>query len=441
MHKFHADVNGLSYKAVSASTGPGEGIGMLAGFLSAVRRVHLVLAALALCIVVCEPQVRRYGDRMQVVLPMVAWACAATEGRGRELVLRFAGVFVAAHASKRLLGDIPMNTRPSGGEHGFPSAHTAAAAFGASALVHDCIAGHPVARALVVISAAFVGGSRIEVGAHDLWQVLAGGLLGWGGDRMLRADSPLRRRIAGRLARAGRRLWLAFRLAGRMAARLLFPAAGLRRRGLALPVLLILAGLVLPALPLRAEQELSFYTGTQGAADSRIEDSLGSFITGWEGHSLRSPPYYGVRLTRWRPDGIGYGFEINHAKVYSDDPASHGYDRLEFTDGLNIVTVNLWKRWPALQSGLVPYVGAGLGVAVPHVDIQPTGEAHTFGYQLTGPAAQIVAGASYPLAGNWSVFGEVKGTWSRHRVDLDSGGVLRTEITTHALNFGLTWRF
>lgn len=439
MHKFHAIVRAALHKPVSAIAGSGGETGMVAGVLAALRRVHLVVAALALCIMVCEPQVRRYGDRLQVVLPMVAWACAAAEGRGKELALRFAGVFVAAHATKRLLGDAPMNLRPGGGDHGFPSAHTAAAAFGASALVHDCIAGHPVARALVVISAAFVGGSRIEVGAHDLWQVLAGGFLGWGGDRVLRADSPLRRRIAASLTQAGRRARRGLRRMGRMASRGLATAFG-RRRGLALP-LLLLAVLVLPAQPLRAEQVLSIYSGAQGAADSRIEDSLGSFITGWEGHSLKSPPYYGLRLTRWRPDGIGYGFEINHAKVYSDDPASHGYDRLEFTDGLNIVTVNLWKRWPARRSGLVPYVGAGLGVAVPHVDIQPAGEAHTFGYQLTGPAAQIVAGASYPLAGNWSLFGEVKGTWSRHRVDLDSGGVLRTEITTHAVNFGLNWQF
>lgn len=435
MHKFHAAVNGLLQVAVSAITRSGGESGMLAGFLGAVRRVHLVLAALALCVMVCEPQVRRYGDRVQVVLPMVAWACAAAEGRGRELVLRFAGVFVAAHGSKRLLGDMPLNRRPGGGEHGFPSAHTAAAAFGASALVHDCIGGHPVARALVVIAAAFVGGSRIEVGAHDIWHVLAGGLLGWGGDRVLRADTARRRRIADRLARLGRRMQRGLRL------RWLRRPLLLRGRGLALPVLLVLAGLVLPALPLRAEQVLSVYTGVQGAASSRITDDLGHFITGWEGHSLKSPPYYGLRLTRWRPDGIGYGIEVNHAKVYAADPGRHGYDRLEFTDGLNLVTLNLWKRWPARRSGLVPYVGAGLGVAVPHVDIQPSGQAHTFGYQLTGPAAQLVAGASLPLTDRLALFAEIKGAWSRHRVELDSGGLLRSEITTHALNLGLNWRF
>ncbi|SEM59057.1 hypothetical protein SAMN04488103_101566 [Gemmobacter aquatilis] len=185
---------------------------MLAAIWRGIGRVHLVLAALALCLTVCEPTVRRYGDKLQVALPLVAWACAATDGRGAELLGRFAGVLVVAHGTKAVLGRRPLNRRPTGGGQGFPSAHTTAAAFGASAIVHDCVAGHPVARALVVMAAGFVGGSRIEVRAHDIWQVLAGGLLGWGGDRLLRRDSALRRQImqgiralACRLARALRR--------------------------------------------------------------------------------------------------------------------------------------------------------------------------------------------------------------------------------------------
>lgn len=403
---------------------------MLAGIWRGIGRVHLVLAALGLCLMVCEPTVRRYGDKLQVALPLVAWACAATDGRGAEVLARFAGVFVVAHGTKAALGQVPLNRRPSGGDSGFPSAHTAAAVFGASSIVHDCVARHPVARALVVMAAAFVGGSRIEVRAHDIWQVLAGGLLGWGGDRLLRRDSALRRRVV-----VGA-VWL-----GRGLGRRLLPMAGRMRRGLA-ALLLPLVLLVLPADG-QAETELSLYSGLQAVQDSRLSGSAaGDVQVQWEGQSLKAPPYYGLRLTRWRPDGLGYGIEVNHAKAYADDPARHGYDRLEFSDGLNIVTANLWHRWPGVgRRGLQPYLGAGIGLAVPHVDIQPTGGAHTFGYQITGPAAQLVAGARLPLSGRWALFGEWKGSWSKHKVDLDSGGTLRTEIVTHALNVGLSYRF
>jgi len=91
--------------------------------------------------------------------------------------------------------------------------------------------------------------------------------------------------------------------------------------------------------------------------------------------------------------------------------------------------------------GLTPYVGAGVGVAVPHVEVQPVGQVQTFGYQLTGPAVQLVAGASLPLSDRWSAFGEWKGTWSHHKADLDSGGTLTTNIITNALNLGVTYHF
>ena len=61
--------------------------------------------------------------------------------------------------------------------------------------MHDCLTGSPVAKALVIISAGFVGGSRIDSDRHDIWQVLAGALLGWGCDRAARKDGPARRRI------------------------------------------------------------------------------------------------------------------------------------------------------------------------------------------------------------------------------------------------------
>lgn len=191
---------------------------MIAGVLGTIRRVHLVLVMLALTLAVTEPALRRYGDKLQIALPMIAWACAATDGKGTELFLRFAAVFTVAHGTKIALGDAPINQRPNGRSEGFPSAHTAAAAFGASSLASECLKGHPVGQAVSILAAAFVGGSRIEARAHDLIQVMAGAILGWGGERVLRRECGLRRRVVAGLQRVrqavGRYLSTRFGLIG-----------------------------------------------------------------------------------------------------------------------------------------------------------------------------------------------------------------------------------
>ncbi|PIE10920.1 MAG: lipid A oxidase [Rhodobacterales bacterium] len=204
--------------------------------------------------------------------------------------------------------------------------------------------------------------------------------------------------------------------------------------------------LLVPGLA-AAEVELSFYAGAQSAPHSRIDGSGGvvdgdDYLIGWEGRSFDMPPYYGVRATWWRSPTLGFGLDVNHAKVYApeDDMAKAGYDRLEFTDGLNIVTVNAYRRFPGLNLPVTPYLGAGAGVAVPHVDITKNG-VKTYGYQVTGPAVTFIAGASYPLTDRMSLFGEYKGTYSQNTAELDDGGELKTDIITNALNVGVSFRF
>jgi lipid A oxidase len=393
---------------------------------------HVVLLALVLSVVFCQRDVRSYGDRLQIALPLVAYGCAITGRAGGEFFLRFATSFVAAHAIKRSLGETELNTRPHGGTHGFPSAHTTAAVVGASSLVHDCLRGSPLAQATVIAAAAFVGASRISVGAHDIWQVFAGVLLGWVCDRALRRESPLRDRIRTQICGISRIFGMGLKaIVGKIMG-----------RGLMGTITSALMGMAL-MLPwgAAAETELSFYSGVQTAPHSVVTHStLGRQTVGWKGRSFEAPPYYGLRAVWWRTPKLGFGIEVNHAKVYADTPAVYGYDRLEFTDGLNLITASVWRRFPN-QTRLTPYVGAGLGVAVPHVDVQPTGQAHTFGYQLTGPAVQWVAGASWRLNDRWSLFGEYKGSYSKHSATLDSGGTLRTNLKTNALNLGVSYRF
>jgi lipid A oxidase len=208
----------------------------------------------------------------------------------------------------------------------------------------------------------------------------------------------------------------------------------------------------LTAISAAAQVELGFYGGYQTAPHSSVSvrgDSIlddEDFTAGWEGRSFQTPPYYGLRGTWWQSETLGFGLDFVHAKVYADDEtlADNDYDRLEFTDGINILTVNVYRRWPESFAGLTPYLGGGAGISVPHVEVTKSsdnGTSETFEYQLTGPAVTWMAGASYPISEQWSVFGEYKGTYSMNKADLDSGGTLETDIITNAVNVGISFSF
>lgn len=218
-----------------------------------------------------------------------------------------------------------------------------------------------------------------------------------------------------------------------------------------MPRLAILAALCCLAAPALAEVELGFYGGWQTAPHSDVSiegDAIipdQDFNAGWEGRSFELPPHYGLRATWW-PDRfggrLGFGIDANHAKVYADDETldESGLDRLEFTDGLNTVTINGMRRWPDALGSLTPYVGAGVGVAVPYVEVDDEGTS-TREYQLTGPAVTLMAGASVPIAENWSAFGEYKGTYTMNEAELDGGGTLETDVLTNAINVGVSFSF
>lgn len=202
------------------------------------------------------------------------------------------------------------------------------------------------------------------------------------------------------------------------------------------------------ATPLAAQTELSFYSGYQTAPHSRVEgtDPGGagsfSFVTAWEGDSLKTPPYWGVRATYWRSEKWGYGIDFNHAKVIADPAtrAAAGFSRLEFTDGLNILTANVWRRWENNNTPWTPYVGAGVGFAFPYVEVRSAGGT-TENYQVTGPAVAVIAGVKYDFNDRWGVFGEYKGTYSINEASLDNGGTLKSNIVTNAINLGVSFSF
>jgi len=211
---------------------------------------------------------------------------------------------------------------------------------------------------------------------------------------------------------------------------------------------------MMAATPALADFELSFYGGLQSAPHSRVwgtaPDGGGDFdfIAGWQGRPLEMPPYWGIRATLWQPSDWGWSLDFAHAKVYADDETlgpggtSGGFEVLEFTDGLNILTINLLRRWPG-AGRLTPYGGLGLGITVPHVEVTTPGALQpTFGYQFAGYAVQWQAGVSWQLANpRWALFGEYKGNVSFVDANLDGGGTLRSNIVTNAVNIGVSYRF
>lgn len=207
------------------------------------------------------------------------------------------------------------------------------------------------------------------------------------------------------------------------------------------------ASLIFAAPSTAGEWELSTYGGYQSAPHSDVEVSDGTdFNAGWEGKSFAMPLYWGVRGTYWFEGGqlenLGISLDFSHAKVYADDETltKAGWEHFEMTDGINLLTVNALYRFPIENSRFTPYVGAGVGINVPHIEVtRPSGT--TSEYQFGGATLQAQAGVKFDITDRWAAFVEYKGNYSFVDVDIDSGDSLKTEIFTNAVNIGVSFKF
>jgi len=202
------------------------------------------------------------------------------------------------------------------------------------------------------------------------------------------------------------------------------------------------------------ELEVGVYGGMNESSHTYGELSNGTDVQGgyfkWKGLSFEGPVYYGARLTYW-PESIanwGFGLDYTHAKAYADlDELNAGdsYSRLEFTDGLNLLTANVFYKQD-FDNGLRAYGGLGAGLSIPHVEVttKPStvvGATETFEYQVTGPAFQAIAGLSYEFADNWRVFGEYKLSYAINEAQLNGGGTFSTNFTSHHVLAGISYSF
>ena len=200
--------------------------------------------------------------------------------------------------------------------------------------------------------------------------------------------------------------------------------------------------------------EFSIYGGMNQPAHSSVKFSNasasygvndGSYSTdGWKGKSFESPVYYGLRLDYWfdnKPWGVGVDF--NHSKVVPEKlPA--GLRRLEFTDGLNTLTLTgLYKFNNKTFFNTQPYIGVGIGISYPHVEITGTASSNgrTYEYQTTGIAYQILGGLKFSLYENWGGFAEYRLTFTPLEADLNGGGKFESDINNSQLSLGITYKF
>jgi lipid A oxidase len=205
------------------------------------------------------------------------------------------------------------------------------------------------------------------------------------------------------------------------------------------------------ATPAHAEFQLQAYGGANSNLDSKVKTRQGavndSRTISWDGKSLSMPPYWGVRGTYWfdRQSPWGIALDYTHAKAYADlnfatDPT---YSHLEFTDGINIYTVNAMYRFQNKTSPWGFYVGGGPGISVPSVEVSlkaaPTQT--TKEYQLGGFAAQVLAGAEYKFTDKWSAFGEGKFSYTKIDGDLPNNGSVKTELWSPQVAVGVAYRF
>ncbi|MGH1419450.1 MAG: hypothetical protein ACRBCJ_11385 [Hyphomicrobiaceae bacterium] len=172
----------------------------------------------------------------------------------------------------------------------------------------------------------------------------------------------------------------------------------------------------------------------EGVRDFTVKD------VAWDAKPFKSPIYYGVRVVRW-PGNSRFGSmldfthsktiarlaqdvkatgQINGQPVPESGPLKALFERLEFSHGHNMLSLNAMMRLGRLTKNILPYVGLGAGVNLPHSEVQVQGDPkRSYEYQYTGPMAQGLIGVELRLA-KISYFVEYKFTLAKYLVPLSA---------------------
>ncbi len=245
--------------------------------------------------------------------------------------------------------------------------------------------------------------------------------------------------------------------------------------------------------PPTKEFMVGFYGGAPYTYDSPVtlKDGTKHDFTmrdaSWRGEPFIDPIYYGVRVVKWLEGGrTGTMLDFTHSKALADKEVEVDIEgilngdkvegtrklgdvfrRLEFSHGHNMLTVNGLFRLADITPRLSPYIGLGLGINLPHTEIQlMKGGRRTYEYQYAGPVVQALVGVEFRVP-RLSYFLEYKFSLAQYDVPLSEldgtkiglfadlyrqvsnmisgeeppGGRLQTRLTSHQVIGGLGVRF
>lgn len=120
-----------------------------------------------------------FGTAMKYGLPLAAAVCAARDDRLEDFALRGALQAAVVWGLKSWLDGTPISVRPTGEGQGFPSGHSAAAAFGAADLAGKCFPDDRAAGIGLYGAAGLTAASRVHAGEHTVQQAVTGALIGF----------------------------------------------------------------------------------------------------------------------------------------------------------------------------------------------------------------------------------------------------------------------
>ncbi len=218
----------------------------------------------------------------------------------------------------------------------------------------------------------------------------------------------------------------------------------------------------------RSEMQVGFYMGQSIAprSDVTMKAPDDTDITlknlKWKSDSFRPSPYYGGRAIDWnaRVPALGVMVDYTHAKATADrtqtvsqsgrrsgkevppnEPFEATFRKLEFTHGLNFLTINGVYRAAGLHRRIIPYAGIGIGFTIPFVHARLPGRPKSeeiLEAQMTGIAYQVLGGIEWRVfkSDRKSVFTEYKLTYMTHDVKMRKGRGLKTNILIHQFNVG-----
>ncbi len=199
-------------------------------------------------------------------------------------------------------------------------------------------------------------------------------------------------------------------------------------------------GLTATAAPGR-ETTFGAYVGApyHYPSDFRLQTDPANDVTlkkvEWYTNPFNNPLYYGARIQRWSANGTtGAMIDFLHSKAFAPKdqnvkmegmldgkpvPESGKigdvFQKLEFSHGHNMLTLNGLLRFARFSNVIVPYAGVGAGVSLPHSEMQrTTDKGRTYEYQYTGPTAQALFGLEFRLRSG-SIFLEYKFTIADYR--------------------------